>query len=85
MLQDGERVVFRTHFLHGFSLPANGFLRSFLDFYHLQPHHLTPNTGVPLSAFVTLCKGYLGVLPMLELWGELFYLKLGTAVKGEAT
>ena len=39
---------------------------------------------VLLAAFVTLCEGYLGVLPTLELWGELFYLKLGTAAKDEA-
>ena len=39
---------------------------------------------VVLSAFVTLCEWYLGILPTLELWGELFYLKLSTAVKGKA-
>ena len=80
---DGERVVFRSHFLRGFGLPASGFLRSFLTFYKVQPHHLTPNTVVLLSAFVTLYEGYLGTLPTLELWGELFYLKLGTAAKNE--
>ena len=37
---------------------------------------------VLLSAFVTLCEGYLGVLPTLELWGEFFQSKLGTRVKG---
>lgn len=82
--EDGERIVFRSHFLRGFGLPASGFLRSFLDFYHLQPHHLTPNTVVLLSAFVTFCEGYLGTLPTIELWRELFYLKLGTAIRGEA-
>jgi hypothetical protein len=79
-----ERVVFRSHFLRGFSLLASGFLRSFLDFYRVQPHHLTPNTVVLLAAFVTMCEGYLGTLPTLELWGECFYLKLGTATKGQA-
>ena len=52
--EEGERVVFRSHFLHGFILPASGFLRSFLEFYNLQPHHLTPNTVVLLSAFVMM-------------------------------
>ena len=33
-----ERVIFRLHFLRGFGLPVSGFLRSFLDFNHLQPH-----------------------------------------------
>lgn len=79
----GERVVFYNHFLRGFALPASAFFRQFLDFYHLQPHHLSPNTIVLLSGFVTLCEGYLGILPTLELWGQLFYLKLGTRTKGE--
>ena len=63
-------MIFRSHCLRGFGLPASGFLRSFLEFYHLQPHHLTPNTVMLLSAFVTLCEGFLGVLPTLELWGD---------------
>ena len=69
--EEGERVVFHSHFLRGIGLPASAFFRSFLDFYQLQPHHLTPNTVVLLSAFVTLCEGFLGVLPTLELWGVL--------------
>ena len=35
-----------------------------------------------LSAFVTLCEGFLGVLPTLELWGQFFQCKLGTVVAG---
>ena len=76
-----ERVVFRSHFLRGFGLPVSGFFRSFLDFNHLQPHHLTPNTVTLLSALVTVCEGYIGVLPMIELWGAFFYGKLGTSAK----
>ena len=70
--EEGERVIFRSHFLRGLGLPASAFFRSFLEFYQLQPHHLTPNTVVLLSAFVSLCEGFLGVLPTLELWGEFF-------------
>ena len=80
--REGERVVFRSHFLRGFGLPVSAFFRSWLEFYQLQPHHLTPNAVVLLSAFVTLCEGYLGVLPTLELWGEFFQSKLGTRSKG---
>ena len=80
--QEGERVVFHSHFLRGIGLPVSAFFRSFLDFYQLQPHHLTPNTVVLLSAFVTLCEGFLGVLPTLELWGEFFQSKLGTRMQG---
>ena len=42
-LQECERVVFRLHFLRGISLPVSAFFRSWLEFYQLQPHHLTPN------------------------------------------
>ena len=65
--QGDERVVFRSHFISGFGLPASGFLRSFLEFYHLQPHHITPNTVMLLAAFFTMCEGYLGILPTIEL------------------
>ena len=82
--QGGERVIFRSHFLRGFGLPASGFLRSFLDFYHLQPHHLTPNTVTLLSAFVTMCEVYLGIRPTIELWGAFFYTKLGTSAREKA-
>ena len=68
--EEGERVIFRSHCLRGFGLPASGFLRAFLEFYNLQPHHLTPNAVMLLLAFVTLCEGFLGVLPTLELWGS---------------
>ena len=68
--EEGERVVFHSHFLRGIGLPASAFFRSFLEFYQLLLHHLTPNTVVLLSAFVTLCEGFLGVLPTLELWGS---------------
>ena len=33
--EEGEWVVFRSHCLRGFGLPASGFLRSFLEFYNL--------------------------------------------------
>ena len=76
-----ERVVFRSHFLRGFVLPASGFLHSFMDFNHLQPHHMTPNTVTLLFTLVTACKGYLGILPTIELWVAFFYGKLGTSAK----
>ena len=65
--QEGERVTFRSHCLRGLGLPVRSFFQSFLEFYGLQPHHLTPNAVVLLSAFVAMCEGFLGVLPTLEL------------------
>ena len=37
-----------------------------------------------MAAFVTLCEGFLGVEPWLDLWCRLFYLKRQT-VKDPAT
>ena len=38
-----------------------------------------------LSAFVSLCEGFLGLLPTLELRGEFFQSKLGTIIAGVPT
>ena len=53
-LGEGERVVFRSHFIRSFGLPASSFLRSFLEFYHLQPHHLTPNIVTKAARSITM-------------------------------
>ena len=37
-----------------------------------------------LSAFAMMCEGYLGILPIIELWVVLFYTKLGTSAKEKA-
>jgi hypothetical protein len=79
----GERVVFRAHFERGFGLPVSKFFRDLLDFYGLQPHHLGANAMMLLSAFVTLCEGYLGVRPTIALWSRLFQFRsfrVGTGV-----
>ena len=68
--EEGERVIFRLHCLRGVGLPASSVFLLFLEFYHLQPHHLTPNMVVLLSAFVTLCEGFLGVPPPSNFGGS---------------
>ena len=73
--QPGECVVFTSHFAHGFGLPASTFFRAFLDYYHLQPHHLSANAVMLLSAFVTFCEGYLGVRPSIGLWVRFFHFR----------
>ena len=72
---NGERVVFLAHFERGFGLPVSQFFRDFLDFFRLQPHHLGANAVMLLSAFVTLCEGYLGVRPSIGLWRRFFHLR----------
>ena len=79
----GERVVFLAHFDRGFGLPVSKFFRDFLNFYRLQPHHLGANAVMLLSAFVTLCEGYLGVRPSAGLWCRLFNFRgfrVGTGI-----
>ena len=73
--EEGEYVVFAVHFSRGFGLPVSQFFRLFMDTFDLQPHHLGPNSIIQLSSFVTLCEGYLGLLPTVDLWGKMFFLK----------
>ena len=65
--QGQECVVFLTHFERGFGLPASTFFHAFLEFFGLQPHHLGAGAIVQLSGFMTLCEGYLGVKPTVDL------------------
>src|SRR3954462_9134054 len=78
----GERVVFLAHFARGFGLPASTFFRTFLDFHHLQPHHLAANFIMILSSFVKLCEGYLGCRPSIALWKRFFNLRAHNARTG---
>jgi hypothetical protein len=59
--EPGERVVFVSHFERGFGLPASAFFRAFLDFFGLQPHHLSANAFVTLSCYVAYCEAYAGL------------------------
>ena len=79
----GERVVFLTHFERGFGLPASTFFRDFLNFHHLQPHHLAANFIMILSGFITLCEGYLGCRPSIALWKRFFNLRAHNARTGD--
>ena len=65
--QGTERVVFLPHFERGFGLLASTFFHTFLEFFRLHPHHLDVGAIVQLSDVITLCKGYLGVEPTIDL------------------
>ncbi|KAE8811861.1 hypothetical protein D1007_11279 [Hordeum vulgare] len=73
--QEREVVVFNEHFFHGFGLPSSDLFPRFLVHFVLQPHHLAPNTILQLAAFVTLCEGFVGIKPWLDLWRQLFFFK----------
>ena len=78
-----ERVIFLTHFERGFGLPVSAFFRTFLEFVGLQPHLLGAGAIAQLSGFVTLCEGYLGVEPTIDLWARFFSLKQQGPSAGE--
>ena len=73
--EGSERVVFLPHFKCGFGLPASVFLRDSLEFFGPLPHHLGAGAIMQLSDFVTLCEGYLGVEPTIDLGVRFFSLE----------
>ena len=70
--EDGERVVFLTHFERGFGLPVSDFMVEFLKKFELQPHHLPANAIVLLSAGISFSEAYLGLWPSINFWSKYF-------------
>ena len=46
-----------------------------LDTFKVQPHHISPNSITALSGFVTVCEGYLGIRPRIDLLMHYFSIK----------
>ncbi|KAE8775924.1 hypothetical protein D1007_51495 [Hordeum vulgare] len=80
----GEVVVFAENFARGLGLSARRFFSGFLMHYGVQPHHLAPNIVLQLVAFITLCEGFVGIEPRLDVWCWLFFFKQ-SSVKDKAT
>jgi hypothetical protein len=59
---DGYMVSFVAFYERGLSTPPHWFLRSLLQYYDLELHHLTPS-GV-------LYIAYLGINPKTDLWKD---------------
>lgn len=55
----------------GVGTPASNFFRALFHF-KVELHHLNPNGVQQIATFVALCKGYLGVLPCLNLFRYFF-------------
>jgi hypothetical protein len=70
-----EIVMLKSHIDRGLSLPPSYFLKSMLQHYRLQLHHIAPNSFTIIAGFVALCEGFLGIYPR----GDLFrlYFKIG--------
>ncbi|KAK1629231.1 hypothetical protein QYE76_003546 [Lolium multiflorum] len=71
----GYRVSFVDHLIRGLAAPIHDFLRGLLFVYGLQLHHLTPNSILHISIFITLCESFLGVQPNWALWKRIFLLR----------
>ncbi|KAK1630817.1 hypothetical protein QYE76_005132 [Lolium multiflorum] len=71
----GYRVSFVDHLIRGLSAPIHPFLRGLLFVYGLQLHHLTPNSVLHISIFITLCEAFLGVQPNWALWKRIFFCR----------
>ncbi|KAK1677351.1 hypothetical protein QYE76_038199 [Lolium multiflorum] len=71
----GYRLSFIDHLIRGLSAPIHPFLRGLLFVYGLQLHHLTPNSILHISIFITLCEAFLGVQPNWTLWKRIFFYR----------
>ncbi|KAK1618635.1 hypothetical protein QYE76_024152 [Lolium multiflorum] len=71
----GYRVSFVDHLIRGLSAPIHPFLRGLLFIYGLQLHHLTPNSILHISIFITLCEAFLGIQPNWALWKRIFFCR----------
>ncbi|KAK1669683.1 hypothetical protein QYE76_057842 [Lolium multiflorum] len=69
------RVSFVDHLIRGLSTPIHDFLRGLLFVYGIQLHHLTPNSILHISIFITLCECFLGVAPNWALWKRIFCIR----------
>ncbi|KAE8805574.1 hypothetical protein D1007_18240 [Hordeum vulgare] len=72
--RDGELLIFASHFLVGFELPASSFLRHFLQSFGLQIHHVGVNVVLYITCFITMCEAYLGNRPFSTFFPHFFYL-----------
>jgi hypothetical protein len=59
-----------------FGVPSHWFLRSLLQFYGLELHHLTPSGILHMAAFVTLCEIYMEIEPHFDMWNYFFCARL---------
>jgi hypothetical protein len=75
-LMVGYVAVCSAFYKRGFGALPHGFLRSLLQLYGLELHHLTPLGIRHIAAFVTLCEAYMGIEPHFNLWNYLFRVRL---------
>ena len=60
-LVGGCAVACTVFYERGFGVPSHQFLRSLLQSYSLELHHLTPLGILHIAAFMTLCEAFVGI------------------------
>ena len=60
----------------GLMVPPRPFFRGLLHHYQMELQHLNPNGIQHITAFITMCEGYLGIQPHFELWRYFFSISL---------
>jgi hypothetical protein len=51
------------------------FFSNLLQFYGLQLHHILPNSLVSIAGYAALWEGYLGILPIVDLFHLFFSVR----------
>jgi len=83
-LPEGYVVSFTKFHCNGLRSPQSRFMRALCHHYGVELQHFSPNAISAMTVFVTVCEGYLGVMPHWDLWlhlyrGELFHTPGGAA------
>ena len=73
---DGYVVSFALFHERGHVVPPHPFFRGLLHHYQIKLQHLNPNGIQHISAFITMCEGYLGIEPYFKLWRYFFSISL---------
>jgi hypothetical protein len=76
ILAGGYVVECVAFYEQGFGVSSHQFLLSFLLFYGLELHHLTPLEILHMAAFMTLYEAYMGIEPHFNLWNYFFHAQL---------
>ena len=66
--EPNESVVFVSHFLRGFGLTLDPFVRGPMFYYGLDFHDLAPHSILHISSFILVCEAFLHITPHFGLW-----------------
>jgi hypothetical protein len=76
VLAGGYIVACMAFYERGFGVPSHRFLRSMLQFYGLELHHLAHLGILHMTAFLTLCEAYMGIESHFNMWNYFFRARL---------